>query len=133
MQSTITIAPSVTLNAAVTSEEKSTCPGESIKLTIKLFPSACLGKSKSEDNSKNKVMPVDFIVIPLSCSSALVSVNLVSPAESMDIIPAEATKESVKVDFPWSTCATTDMFRILCFFCMISLIWSTVKFTILYT
>jgi len=31
-QSTTTKAPSVTLNAAVTSEEKSTCPGESIKL-----------------------------------------------------------------------------------------------------
>ena len=31
-QSTTTKAPSVTLKAAVTSDEKSTCPGESIKL-----------------------------------------------------------------------------------------------------
>jgi hypothetical protein len=33
--STTTNAPSVTLRAAVTSEEKSTCPGESIKLIKK--------------------------------------------------------------------------------------------------
>jgi len=31
-QSITTSAPSVTLSAAVTSEEKSTCPGESIRL-----------------------------------------------------------------------------------------------------
>lgn len=39
-QSTTTSAPSVTLKAAVTSEEKSTWPGESIKLIKKasLFP-----------------------------------------------------------------------------------------------
>lgn len=38
-QSTTTKAPSVTRRAAVTSEEKSTCPGESIKLIKKPFSS----------------------------------------------------------------------------------------------
>lgn len=40
-QSTTTRAPSVTLRAAVTSDEKSTCPGESIRLikNDSLFPS----------------------------------------------------------------------------------------------
>ena len=37
-QSTTTRAPSVTLRAAVTSDEKSTCPGESIKLMRKALP-----------------------------------------------------------------------------------------------
>ena len=46
---------------------------------------------------------VDLIVIHLSCSSFLVSVNLVSPAFAPAIIPALLTRESVRVDFPWST------------------------------
>lgn len=29
------------------------------------------------------------------------------------MIPAFETRESVRVDFPWSTCAMTDMFRML--------------------
>jgi hypothetical protein len=39
-----------------------------------------------------------------------VSVNLISPAFAPAIIPALETNESVKVDFPWSTWAMTDMF-----------------------
>lgn len=47
-QSTTTRAPSVTLRAAVTSEEKSTWPGESIRLMRKPFPSIhCLMNAKS--------------------------------------------------------------------------------------
>lgn len=65
----------------------------------------------------------------LSCSSFLVSVNLVSPALADAIIPALLTKESVSVDLPWSTWAITDMFLMLHFRSMISRIWSTVKFT----
>lgn len=65
----------------------------------------------------------------LSCSSFLVSVNLVSPALDEAMIPALLTSESVSVDLPWSTWAMTDMFLILHFRSMISRIWSTVKFT----
>jgi len=50
-----------------------------------------------------KEIPVDLIVIPRSCSSFLVSVALASPAADSAIIPALATRESVKVLLPWST------------------------------
>lgn len=43
---------------------------------------------------------VDLMVIHLSCSSFLVSVNLVSPALADAMIPALLTKESVSVDLP---------------------------------
>jgi hypothetical protein len=60
------------------------------------------------------------MVMPRSCSSFLVSVNRLpkcyspsgldfmchtyaSPAFAAEIIPARWTRESVKVDFPWST------------------------------
>jgi hypothetical protein len=46
---------------------------------------------------------VDLIVMQRSCSSFLVSVNLVSPALAPAMIPAFDTRESVRVDFPWST------------------------------
>lgn len=39
--------------------------------------------------------------------------NRISPALEEAIIPAFETRESVRVDFPWSTCAMTDMFRML--------------------
>ena len=69
------------------------------------------------------------MVMHRSCSSFLVSVILVSPALADAIIPAFATRESVKVDFPWSTWAMTDMLRMLCFLSMMVRISSTVKFT----
>jgi hypothetical protein len=43
------------------------------------------------------------MVIPLSFSSSLVSMYLWSPADFMAMIPALAMRESVSVDFPWST------------------------------
>lgn len=46
---------------------------------------------------------VDLIVIQRSCSSLRVSVKRVSPALEEAMIPALHTKESVKVDLPWST------------------------------
>lgn len=72
---------------------------------------------------------VDLIVIHLSCSSFRVSVNRVSPALAEAMMPALHTKESVKVDLPWSTWAITDIFLILDFLSMIAGIWPTVKFT----
>lgn len=69
------------------------------------------------------------MVMQRSCSSFRVSVKRVSPARAEAMIPAFDTSESVRVDFPWSTCAITDMLRMLAFLSMISRIWSTVKFT----
>lgn len=46
---------------------------------------------------------VDFMVIPRSFSSSRVSVNRISPALDEAMIPAFETRESVRVDFPWST------------------------------
>ncbi len=43
---------------------------------------------------------VDLMVMQRSCSSFLVSVALVSPALAAAIIPAFATRESVRVDLP---------------------------------
>lgn len=69
------------------------------------------------------------MVMHLSCSSFLVSVNLVSPAFAPAIIPALLTRESVRVDFPWSTWAMTDILRMFRFLSIIARISSTVKFT----
>lgn len=46
---------------------------------------------------------VDLIVIPRSCSSFRVSVRRDSPARPPAMIPALARRESVRLDFPWST------------------------------
>lgn len=48
-------------------------------------------------------MAVDLIVIHRSCSSLRVSVKRCSPALAAEMIPARWTRESVRVDFPWST------------------------------
>jgi hypothetical protein len=45
-------------------------------------------------------MPVDLMVMQRSCSSWRVSVRRASPAFSWAMIPAAATRESVRVDLP---------------------------------
>lgn len=60
-------------------------------------PSSSLSISKYID------IAVDLMVIPRSFSSGLVSVYRVSPAFALAMIPAFDTRESVRVDFPWST------------------------------
>src|SRR6266850_4005611 len=129
-QSTTTRAPSVTRRAAVTSEEKSTCPGESIRLIRNSLPKGvdkrmwvwhentaqgtyeeCIAPSvfclmegiSALSISKYIDMAVDLMVIPRSFSSSLVSVYRTSPALAEAMIPAFETSESVRVDFPWST------------------------------
>ena len=72
---------------------------------------------------------VDLMVIPLSFSSFLVSVARASPAFDPAMMPALAKRESVRVDFPWSTWAMTDMLRMLCRLSMMERISSIVKFT----
>lgn len=72
---------------------------------------------------------VDLMVMQRSCSSFRVSVKRVSPARDEAMIPALDTSESVRVDFPWSTWAITDMFLMLDFLSMMARIWSTENFT----
>merc|ERR1711970_700905 len=126
-QSTTTRAPSVTRRAAVTSLEKSTWPGESIKLMRKpgswvpsfFLETGCLMKARSFSSMlKNMEMAVDLMVMHRSCSSFLVSVALVSPAFEAAMMPALETRESVRVDLPWSTWAITDMFLMFSFLSM---------------
>ena len=64
-----------------------------------------------------------------SCLSFWVSVERVSPGQAEVMIPALHTRESVRVDLPWSTWARTDTFQILVFLSMMACIWSTEKFT----
>ncbi|KAH6710246.1 hypothetical protein EV126DRAFT_406931 [Verticillium dahliae] len=76
-------------------------------------------------------MAVDLMVIPRSCSSALVSVARWSPALAVEMIPALDRRESVRVDLPWSTWAMTDMLRTLQGLSISCRISSVVKLTIL--
>jgi len=73
--------------------------------------------------------PVDLMVMPRSASSARLSVKRAEPAAAAEMMPAFCTKESVSVDLPWSTCAITDMLRMLDVKSMIARSWSTVKLT----
>ena len=84
------MAPSVSLNAAVTSDEKSTCPGESIKLT----------KIGTFYLLKTKDIPADLIVIPNCYSLFVVSNPLACPALVSSKIPAFANRESESVVLP---------------------------------
>lgn len=72
---------------------------------------------------------VDLMVIQRSCSSLRVSVKRVSPALAPAMIPAFDTRESVSVDFPWSTWAMTLMLRMFFFLSIMARISSTVKLT----
>jgi hypothetical protein len=54
-----------------------------------------------------------FLAVPEALCTYRVSVNRISPALAPAMIPALETKESVRVDLPWSTWAMTDMFRML--------------------
>lgn len=62
-----------------------------------------MAETSSLLTSKYMEIPVDLIVIPRSFSSSLVSVKRMSPAFAEAMIPAFETRESVRVDFPWST------------------------------
>jgi hypothetical protein len=112
----------VTRSADVTSDEKSTWPGESMRLMRKgdfsLFSSDVASREASLttsvlSSSKYSETPVDLMVIVRSCSSARVSMKRTSPADWTAIMPAAPMSESVRVDLPWSTCAMTDMLRML--------------------
>ncbi len=62
-----------------------------------------IAPTSSLSTSKYMEMAVDLMVIPRSFSSSRVSVKRTSPAFALAMIPAFETRESVRVDFPWST------------------------------
>lgn len=62
-----------------------------------------MSSRSSLGSSKYIEMAVDLMVIPRSCSSARVSIERASPALPVEMIPALARSESVRVDLPWST------------------------------
>lgn len=77
------------------------------------------GSGLDGDTTINLVLTILFVsILPFFFPSEQiityrVSVNRISPALEEAMIPALETRESVRVDFPWSTCAMTDMFRML--------------------
>ena len=95
--STSRIAPSHAIKALETSYEKSTWPGVSIKLRVAL--------------SNFKRMGWDFIVIPFSRSSSILS-NIWSKCSPGFIRPDISINLSANVDLPWSTWAIIEIFLI---------------------
>jgi len=90
--SATTTTPSTALMALVTSPPKSTWPGVSIRLMRKSFPFQSWTMDTLAEN----------MVMPLSCSCLSKSVNSCWPASSSLIMPAPATRLSVRVVLPWS-------------------------------
>jgi hypothetical protein len=66
-----------------------------------------------EDGWKESEIEDDFIVMPLSCSSSLLSMYRSVPASLLEMIPLLAIRLSLNVVFPWSTCAITQTFRVV--------------------
>ena len=80
---------------------------------------------------KNVEMAVDLMVMQGSCCSFLGSVVQVFSAFEAAMMPALVTRESVRVDLPWSTWAFTDMFLMFTFLPMHSRLSSVVKLTMI--
>lgn len=75
---------------------------------------------------KYKLIPLDSMVMPRSCSSSRESKYRTLPANLLEIIPFEANSESDNVVFPWSTWARIQIFRIflqlLCSSCNLAVV-----------
>ena len=118
MTSTITKPPSESRRALLTSDEKSTWPGESIKLTRWCYSSTSNSTSPFSflpfffltSWPNNREMEDAFIVMHLYCSSSLESRYLSCPANLLFMMWFELMRESLRVVFPWSTCARMQMF-----------------------
>jgi hypothetical protein len=103
--STTIIAPSANLTAALTSLEKSTCPGLS-KTLIRW-----IGFVDSSDRRYSNEIDEVFNVISRSCSSGRQSRYRKVPAVFYEIIPFIEISKSVSVVFPWSTWAKMQKLR----------------------
>ena len=95
--STTSSAPSLSRAAADTSEQKSTWPGESIRLTRTSSPPSAGRYASAIDDA--------FIVMPRSCSSSRLSMYRTWPASRDEMMPFDAISPSASVVLPWSTCA----------------------------
>ena len=112
LTSTITRPPSDIRSALLTSFEKSTCPGESMRLTRcycssvqMLSPFLCLTLRAYKSD-----MDEAFMVIILCCSSSRESRYRNWPASLWLMIWLELMSESLNVVLPWSTCAKIQIF-----------------------
>jgi len=113
-QSIMTRAPSESITAELTSTEKSTWPGESIKF-IKWCCSSTTSSACLAGALYPKMSPIElaFIVICRCCSSSRESRYLTEPAVLAEIMLLEQMRQSERVVFPWSTWAKMHMFLIL--------------------
>ena len=94
--STSTKHPSLNLAAVETSEQKSTCPGESINV----INIGSLSPRTAVRGVYSKFIPALFIVIPRRCSSSRKSINRINPACLAVMNPLCAINESLSVVFP---------------------------------
>ena len=101
--SIITIAPSERLTAELTSMEKSTCPGESIKFIKCYFSSAGTPFRGGSLWACRIDMDDAFIVIWRSCSSSRESRYRRVPANFCEMMLFEEISVSDIVVLPWST------------------------------
>lgn len=122
LTSTRTSPPSESLRAELTSLEKSTWPGESIRLMrccysssfLIIFPFSSFPPVLTMTLWPYKMeMDEAFMVIIRCCSSGLESKYLNRPASFLLMILFELINESLIVVFPWSTCAMIQKFRTL--------------------
>ena len=102
LASTTNKAPSQASKDLLTSYEKSTCPGVSIKFSVYSSPLYVYFM----------VAGVSFIVIPRSRSISILSSNW-SSISRFSTAPVYSINLSASVLFPWSICATMQKFLIL--------------------
>eukprot|EP00963_Diacronema_lutheri_P000160 scaffold6_cov330-Pavlova_lutheri.AAC.12 len=95
--STSTTAPSLIRAAVDTSQQKSTCPGESTRFTSALSSGPSLDASLGACKS---AMAVDFMVMPRCCSSSRLSKYRSFPAILGWMMPLLAIRLSVSVVLP---------------------------------
>ena len=107
--STSTNAPSESLAAVLTSEQKSTWPGESMTFIKVDWGAPC---KEDDDEVYCNAIEADFMVIPRLCSCSRKSIIRKLPACFLLMKPLWEIRQSVNVVLPWSTCAKTHMFRI---------------------
>ena len=88
--------------------------GEAIPLAAFSSSEQLRGPSgrKAAPGTYSNDIELDFMVMPLACSSSLLSRYRISPTSLGWIKPFEAMRWSERVVLPWSTCAKMQMFRI---------------------
>jgi hypothetical protein len=96
------MAPSHSRDAVETSELKSMCPGESIRLIRYSFDSGGASGDVHLSREKKREMAELSIVMPRSCSSGRESRYRILPACLAEMTPLVAIKASLNEVLPWS-------------------------------